>query len=440
MPLTNKGVQTVDELKIKLQKSINAFGKKAFFEKNLDNEEKEIINAFPGGGLGEKIYNFINGKTELPTCLVCGKGVRFISFSRGYRDYCSIGCKAKNAPPRSKEAITKMQASLKRTMLKKYGVENPFQLTRVRESIKARSDDFYRARKEKTIKANLERYGHEWANQSKEVLEKRAETNKTKYGSACTLQHLSQESTLEQQAGNRTRNKLYISRIVAYCEANSLEIAEQEFRKGDLIRISCSKCKSDFSWRLDREPICRTCNPTYAHKSLVQERIFEEVKRITGASGIMNSRSIIPPKELDIFFPDKKVAIEYNGDYWHAVNNSNHIEKIQLCADKGIKLIQVFEHEFTKNPTQILSNICSFILSGTYSNFESMLTTTDNYIFKLSRAWPIPRNLARAYEMLGVSAPITKALNDITKYKYPYQNGLALSDAGYWILRKKPIT
>jgi hypothetical protein len=52
MPLTNKGVQTVDELKIKLQKSINAFGKKAFFEKNLDNEEKEIINAFPGGGLG----------------------------------------------------------------------------------------------------------------------------------------------------------------------------------------------------------------------------------------------------------------------------------------------------------------------------------------------------------------------------------------------------
>lgn len=31
-----------------------------------------------------------------------------------------------------------------------------------------------------------------------------------------------------------------------------------------------------------------------------------------------NVKNIIPPKELDIYIPDKHIAIECNGIYWHS--------------------------------------------------------------------------------------------------------------------------
>ena len=57
----------------------------------------------------------------------------------------------------------------------------------------------------------------------------------------------------------------------------------------------------------------------------------------------------INPKELDIYIPDLKLAIEYNGTYWHAEERQNNIyihrEKSISCHNLNIRLIHIFEFE-----------------------------------------------------------------------------------------------
>ena len=62
---------------------------------------------------------------------------------------------------------------------------------------------------------------------------------------------------------------------------------------------------------------------------------------------VRNTRSIISPLELDIYIPDKKLAIEFDGILWHSEGVGNkpkkyHIIKTMACKEKGIKLIHIF--------------------------------------------------------------------------------------------------
>lgn len=64
---------------------------------------------------------------------------------------------------------------------------------------------------------------------------------------------------------------------------------------------------------------------------------------------IENSKKIISPFELDIFIPEKNIAIEYNGLYWHSEEKKEknyHLKKTLLCEEKGIFLIHIFEDEW----------------------------------------------------------------------------------------------
>lgn len=80
-----------------------------------------------------------------------------------------------------------------------------------------------------------------------------------------------------------------------------------------------------------------------------------------GVESYYNVRDIIPPMELDIYIPNKKVAIEFNGTYWHGdikKSKDYHYQKSKKCEEKGIRLIHIFEYEWD-NPRQrpILENI-----------------------------------------------------------------------------------
>lgn len=67
---------------------------------------------------------------------------------------------------------------------------------------------------------------------------------------------------------------------------------------------------------------------------------------------IENSRDIIYPFELDIFVPELNIAFEFNGLYWHSdkfKNKDYHKHKTELCHEKGIQLIHIFEDEWFSN-------------------------------------------------------------------------------------------
>lgn len=71
--------------------------------------------------------------------------------------------------------------------------------------------------------------------------------------------------------------------------------------------------------------------------------------------------------ELDIYLPELKLAIEFNGIYWHsdkiAISKgwSSSVEfinyKTSKCKEKEIDLIHIFEEDWIKDKQQILNNI-----------------------------------------------------------------------------------
>jgi hypothetical protein len=59
-------------------------------------------------------------------------------------------------------------------------------------------------------------------------------------------------------------------------------------------------------------------------------------------------------QELDLYIPDKNIAIEYNGLYWHTEEQGKdknyHYNKWVACKEKGIQLIQIWEDDWKRNP------------------------------------------------------------------------------------------
>jgi hypothetical protein len=83
--------------------------------------------------------------------------------------------------------------------------------------------------------------------------------------------------------------------------------------------------------------------------SKAETEVFDFVKTIT-PDAISRDRSILGPKELDIYIPSLKLGIEYHGLYWHgeigSKDKKNTLHKHLLANEAGIRLIVIFEDEW----------------------------------------------------------------------------------------------
>lgn len=101
--------------------------------------------------------------------------------------------------------------------------------------------------------------------------------------------------------------------------------------------------------------------PIYANKESKDENeIYNFCKKIDNNTK-QRIRTLINPYELDIFIPSKNIGIEYNGLYWHSEENGKdknyHLNKLNLCKEKNIKLIQIFEDEYLNKKDIVLNKI-----------------------------------------------------------------------------------
>lgn len=108
--------------------------------------------------------------------------------------------------------------------------------------------------------------------------------------------------------------------------------------KGHIHNISWS------NWILGHR--CAKCADTISKAEL---EISEYVEQL-GLNILNKDRIIINPFELDIVIPDKKVAIEYCGLYWHGERKGKykkyHLNKLDRCNEQGYRLITIFEDEW----------------------------------------------------------------------------------------------
>lgn len=88
----------------------------------------------------------------------------------------------------------------------------------------------------------------------------------------------------------------------------------------------------------------------YNHTSMGEKELSDFIKSICNYEVIENDRTIIIPKELDIYIPSKNLAIEYNGIRFHTTqfgkDKDYHLNKTLACKEKGIRLIHIFEDEW----------------------------------------------------------------------------------------------
>lgn len=103
---------------------------------------------------------------------------------------------------------------------------------------------------------------------------------------------------------------------------------------------------------------------------------------------IVSDRKLISPLELDIVLPDLKIAIEYNGLYWHSSaqkDNMYHKHKMDSCNKAGYRLINIWQDDWLHRQLLVKSFIAN--LFG-----ESFRIYARKTIFK-----EIPKSICRNF-------------------------------------------
>lgn len=101
------------------------------------------------------------------------------------------------------------------------------------------------------------------------------------------------------------------------------------------------------------------------YESQGQIEIANYIKDKLNINVLTSCRDIISPYEVDIYIPEKKIAIEFNGNYWHSSRFKDkhyHLDKTLLCAKSGVRLIHIFEYEWENNKDIIKSYLHDTII------------------------------------------------------------------------------
>lgn len=296
----------------------------------------DFIVKFPCFKKVTEVLAWLQNDIKIKKCVVCGKR---IDYQKGKRDealFCSMSCrKTEKGNEIWKSKITS---------------ENPFSRDEIKEKIR---------------KTNLKRYGVEYAAQSKIVKEKQKRTMIERYG----VEHNSQmgkfKSSLLDGYYEKLMEKLSKYSLTMLTPKEDYKGVNHSQSKMGYYDLLCEKCNNSFRYKFnhgkDLQYACPYCHPFY--RSRGEEEISNFIKKNDDV--ITNDRTILNGNELDIVVPDKKIAIEYNGLFWHSdyqgKDKRYHINKLNACNDKGYRLIQIFEDEW-ENKQRIVKNRLKTIL------------------------------------------------------------------------------
>lgn len=371
--------------------------KESWVEKNLPNLWMYVTN-LQGDTLSEKIYLLDNNNIR-PTCKMCGSNVKFLSISRGYREYCSKKCS--NSDP---ELSSIKMESLRKTSLDKYGVDNPSKsdivkrnvaesrkgydytnmIFKIREKMLDKygvdnisKTDWAKDKKKETtlknwgvenpfqsdiIKENIQRtlidkIGVDHPMRSKDIREKVIRTNLDKYG-----------------VDNYTKSKEYRDGIFdRYRKGLTQTTLNQDnnfvsYKGKGQYEMFCDKghnyITNSHLWHARKsisKPQCTVCNPVERFASILEDELYEYVSSVYDGEIIQNYRSKM---EIDIYLPDINLGFEFNGLYWHSelYKDSNyHINKLRYFQEKGIRIINIWEDDWVERCEIVKSQIKNWI-------------------------------------------------------------------------------
>lgn len=141
-------------------------------------------------------------------------------------------------------------------------------------------------------------------------------------------------------------------------EENSLlpyEVSQGSDRRISWKCVHCNhKWKVSIESRVRKNTGCPRCARSNA-VSLPEKEIAAFISSL-GYEVQTSNRSIFKPYEIDIFVPERNLAIEYNGLHWHSdkfKKNNYHYDKWNACRKKGIQLIQIWEDDWLTHKVKV---------------------------------------------------------------------------------------
>lgn len=256
----------------------------------------------------------------------------------------------------------------KRTLLEKYGVDNISKL----EEIKNKKVD--------TCRTN---FGVDYPQQCNDILQRSLNTKELKYGDRnWNNPNKMKETNLlkygfeyAQQSPDIIRKQIETMYLNQY--PNMLKRYESfkiiDYKENGEMTLKCDNEKDhnfDIFYKLlwnrskRNSTLCTICNPIDKNISGVEISLLGFIKSKYSGEIITTDRSVISPYELDIFLPELKIAFEFNGLYWHSDEHKDknyHLMKTNMCEEKGISLIHIWEDDWVYKQDIIKSIILNKI-------------------------------------------------------------------------------
>ena len=306
-------------------------------------------------------------------CLECGKETKFCSIEKGYAKFCSCKCtsSSKETQRKKKETCLKnfgvdnpsksqeIKDKKKQSYIKNYEVENPSKSQEIKDKIKetclknfgvdnpSKSQEI----KEKKIETCLKNFNVEHPYQNQEVREKGEKSCLKKFGSKNVFKIQEVKNKIQQ-----TKLKKFFPKVLQLCNKLNVELIDTYTIGNHEIRVRCNKCTTEFYtyyyYLQSNYGKCPICFPRGSgeQKEVIQyiENLYHNNISKEDNTILENNRQIIS-KELDIYIPSLRIAIEYNGLYWHDdihINKYYHLNKTLECEKQGIRLIHIFSDEW----------------------------------------------------------------------------------------------
>ena len=138
-------------------------------------------------------------------------------------------------------------------------------------------------------------------------------------------------------------------------------VSEEQYNSGGKLPVRCKKC--GFNWEVTKstsisKPTCSRCVPKRKHKT--QTSIFNYIyEHVNGGVSVQENVRGVISGELDIYVPEMRFAVEYDGLINHSygpskikhfnfkyIDQKYHVKKTQECEQLGIDLWHIFENEY----------------------------------------------------------------------------------------------
>lgn len=332
----------------------------------------------------ERYMTVVNrGRLMLRDCPICGSPIHNLKMwetSTCSSKECLSKLSSENQAQFSPEKKNEIKEKMKSTCLERYGTPFVQSTPAVREKMRstclerygvefAAQVDHVKKKKEETF---LEKYGNRVATRNEGVKEKIRKTCIEKYGApnikqsdACKEIFLKKYGVENSNLIGKDPEKISITK-----DKDLLKEYLENHKNYDLSQIADDLGFTTY-WVAHQihEFGLEEISGIKPGDSNKERALYEFICSIYPAEKVVrHERSLIYPLELDIYIPEKRVAFEFNGNFWHSDARepqyeesrnakTRHAYKTRKCLEKGVRLIHIFEYEWDSKKERLKSFI-----------------------------------------------------------------------------------